>query len=99
MAGELTGWTIAVIGGDRRMLEHIGQARAGRGGDGRCTRAGDAGRGRQRRPRDLGADPGARVDDSLYAPFAKEKLFTTTEVLRGAAPGAMMFMGRSSPRI
>lgn len=47
----------------------------------------------------VGPVPGLGTDDSLYAPSAKEKLFMTTDVLRGAAPEALMFLGRVSPKI
>jgi dipicolinate synthase subunit A len=111
MGGELAGWTVAVIGGDRRMLEIMRQARAAgarvqhyQAAPGAEEAAGskespslpDALRGARLI---VGPVPGLGTDDSLYAPFAKEKLFMTTDVLRGAAPDAMMFMGRVSPKI
>jgi dipicolinate synthase subunit A len=38
-------------------------------------------------------------DDALYAKFTDEKLRMTTEVLRGTAPGAMLFTCWSTPRM
>jgi dipicolinate synthase subunit A len=111
MAGELAGWTVAVLGGDRRMHEHMRQARTAgaavehygsapgadeAAGVAEAPSLADAVRGARLISAPI---PGLGMDNSLYAPFAKEKLFTTAEVLRGAAPGAMMFMGRASPQI
>ncbi len=111
MIGELAGWTVAVIGGDRRMLEHMRQARAASAavkhfgsapGADQATGVPESSSLTEavRGARLISAPiPGLGTDNSLYAPFAKEKLFTTTEVLRGAAPSAMMFMGRASTQI
>ncbi|HLN14525.1 MAG TPA: dipicolinate synthase subunit DpsA [bacterium] len=111
MAVDLSGWTVAVVGGDRRALEHMRQARAsGASVQHYGTAPGaDQAAGAPASPSLAQAVAGARLisapipglgtDHSLYAPFAKEKLFTTTEVLRGAAPGALMFMGRANPQI
>ena len=108
---ELPGWKVAVAGGDRRMLEHMRQARAAgaqvshygcapgaeeAAGAPEAPSLGEAVRGAKLISCPI---PGLGTDDSLYAPFAQEKLFMTTEVLRGAAPGTLMFMGRVSPRI
>ncbi|MDQ7829729.1 MAG: dipicolinate synthase subunit DpsA [Armatimonadota bacterium] len=111
MSGELAGWVVAVLGGDRRMLEHMRQARAAGATVqhyGAAPGAEEAA-GAPEAPSLAAAVRGARLiscpipglgtDHSLYAPFAREKLFLTTEVLRGAAPGALMFMGRVSPQI
>jgi dipicolinate synthase subunit A len=111
MSGELAGWVVAVLGGDRRMLEHIRQARAA-GATVRhygCPPGAEEAAGTPEAPSLAEAVRGARLiscpipglgtDDSLYAPFAREKLFLTTEILRGAAPGALLFMGRVGPRI
>jgi len=111
MANELAGWTVAVLGGDLRMLEHMRQARAA-GATVRHYGAAPGAEEAAHAPESASlaqAVAGARLlslpipglgnDDSLYGPFAKEKLFVTTEVLRGAAPGAMMFMGRVSRQI
>ena len=111
MAVDLSGWTVAVIGGDRRALEHMRQARAAGarvqhygtapGSDQAAAVPGAASlAGAVAGARLISAPiPGLGNDNSLYAPFAKEKLFTTTEVLRGAAAGALMFMGRANPQI
>lgn len=107
----MAGWTVAVVGGDRRMLEHMRQARAAGaavthygsapGSDEAAavpesSSLGEAVKGARLISAPI---PGLGTDHSLYAPFAKEKLVTTTEVLRGAAPSAMMFMGRASAQI
>ena len=111
MSAELAGWTVAVIGGDRRMLEIMRQARAAGARVQHYRSAPGAEEAAANEPSPSLAEavkgarlivcpvPGLGTDDSLYAPSAQEKLFMTTEVLRGAVPGAMMFMGRVSPRI
>ena len=43
--------------------------------------------------------PGVGDDDALYAKFTTERLWLTTEVLKGAAPGAMLFTCWSTPRM
>jgi dipicolinate synthase subunit A len=111
MNPELRGWRVAVLGGDRRMLEHMRQARAG---GAQVTYYGTP-PGSQDAAGAPGADslaaavrgarliscpiPGLGNDNSLYAPFTNEKLFMRPEVLRGAASGAWMFMGRVSAQI
>jgi dipicolinate synthase subunit A len=42
---------------------------------------------------------GVQSDDSLYTQFTNEKLFMTTQVLQGAAPGAALFSGRITPQM
>ena len=111
MAGELAGWTVAVVGGDRRMLEHMRQARfagatvrhfgcapgaAEAAGAPESSSLAEAIKGARLISAPI---PGLGNDNSLYAPSAKVKLFTTSEVLRGAAPAAMMFMGRANAQI
>jgi dipicolinate synthase subunit A len=111
MDGELAGWTVAVVGGDRRMLEIMRQGRIAGASVQHYQSAPGAveASGAQESPSLAAAVRGARLivgpvpglgtDNSLYGPFAKEKLFMTTEVLRGAAPGALMFLGRVSAQI
>jgi dipicolinate synthase subunit A len=109
--GELKGWTVAVIGGDKRMLEHMRQARlAGARVQhyGSVPGAEDAA-GAPASASLVDAVKGARIiscpipgvgtDDSLYAGFTTEKLFMTTEVLRAAAPRAMLFSGRVTAKM
>jgi dipicolinate synthase subunit A len=43
--------------------------------------------------------PGMGADDELYAKFTDEKLQLTTDVLKGAAPGAMLMTCYSTPRL
>ncbi len=100
---ELKGWIVAVIGGDLRMLEHMRQARkAGAFVQhyGSVPGAEEAA-GRAASPSLAAAVKGARIiscpipgvgsDDALYAKFTDEKLRMTTDVLKDAAPGAMLF--------
>lgn len=108
---ELNGWVVAVIGGDLRMLEHMRQARLGGatvqhyGGVPGAEEA--AGRHAAKTLADAvkGARiiscpiPGVGSDDALYAKFTDEKLRMTPEVLRGTAPGAMLFTCWSTPRM
>ena len=100
---ELKGWIAAVVGGDLRMLEHMRQARlAGAKVQhyGSVPGAEEAA-GQPASPTLADAVKGARIiscpipgvgsDDALYAKFTTEKLRMTTDVLNGAAPGAMLF--------
>ena len=80
--GELKGWTVAVLGGDLRMLEHM-----------RLARLAGA------KVQHYGLIPGLGADDELYAKFTSEKLRLTTEVLKGAAAGAMLLTCYSTPRM
>ena len=109
--GMLTGWTVAVLGGDLRMLEHMRQARAA----GATVQhygsvpGSEEAAGCPASPSFAEAVKGARIlscpipgvgsDDSLYAGFTTEKLFCTTQVLSGAAEGAMLFSGRITPKM
>ena len=101
----LNGWIVAVIGGDRRMLEHVRQARK-MGSTvkhyGSVPGAEEA--AQEPASRSLAEAiqdarliscpiPGIATDDSLYAPYSKENLFLTSDVLEGAAPDALLFSG------
>jgi dipicolinate synthase subunit A len=111
MAGELKGWTVAVIGGDLRMLEHMRQARAAGakvqhyGGVPGSDEAAGVPASASLAEAVKGARiiscpiPGVGTDDALYCGFTQEKLWTTTEVLRGAAAGAMLFSGRITAKM
>jgi dipicolinate synthase subunit A len=109
--GELSGWTVAVLGGDVRMLEHMRLARlAGAKVQhyGSIPGAEEAA-GRPQAATLADAVKGARIiscpipglgaDDELYAKFTTEKLRLTDEVLEGAAPGAMLLTCYSTPRM
>jgi dipicolinate synthase subunit A len=109
--GEIAGWVVAVIGGDLRMLEHMRQARLagarvqhygsppGAEAAAGCPAAASLAEA-VRGARIISCPiPGVGSDDSLYAGFTTEKLFTTTDVLLGAAPGAMLFSGRITPKM
>ena len=109
--GELKGWTVAVVGGDIRMLEHMRLARlAGARVQhyGSVPGAEDAA-GQPQAASLAEAVNGARIiscpipglgpDDELYAKYTTEKLRLTTDVLGGAAPGAMLFTCYSTPRM
>jgi dipicolinate synthase subunit A len=112
MAGnELKGWVVAVIGGDQRMLEHMRQARlAGATVQhyGGVPGAAEAA-GRPAAASLAAAVKGARIvscpipgvgsDDAVFAKFTTEKLQMTTEVLSGAAPGALLFTCWSTPKM
>jgi dipicolinate synthase subunit A len=108
--GELRGWTVAVLGGDTRMLEHMRQARAA---GARVQHYGSVPGAEEA----AGCPPaaslaeavkGARViscpipgigeDDALYAKFTNERLKLTTEVLKAAVPGALLFTCWSTPQ-
>ena len=103
---ELAGWTIAVLGGDLRMLEYIRQARAAGatvqhygsppGADGLAGRpTASSLKDAVKSARIICCPiPAVGTDSSLYAKFTDEKLYLTTDVLKGAAPGAMLFSSR-----
>jgi dipicolinate synthase subunit A len=109
--GELKGWTVAVVGGDIRMLEHMRLARlAGAkvqhygsvpgaeeaAGQPQAASLADA----VNAARIISCPiPGLGADDELYAKYTTEKLRLTTEVLGGAAHGAMLFTCYSTPRM
>lgn len=107
----LKGWVVAVIGGDLRMLEHMRQARlAGAivqhygavpgsdeaAGQPAARTLADAVKGARIISCPI---PGVGSDDALYAKFTTEKLCMTTDVLNGAAPGAMLFTCWSTPKM
>jgi dipicolinate synthase subunit A len=109
--GELKGWTVAVVGGDVRMLEHMRLARLA---GAKVQHYGSvpgaeeaAGRPQARSLADaVNAAriiscpiPGLGADDELYAKYTTEKLRLTADVLKGAAPGAMLFTCYSTPRM
>lgn len=109
--GELTGKTVAVVGGDRRMLEIMRQARAAGatvktyggapGADVAADRPPAASLAEAVKGAHLivGPIPGLAADDALYAPFASDKLYLTGDVLGGARPGALLVFGRASAGI
>jgi dipicolinate synthase subunit A len=107
---ELTGRVVAVIGGDTRMLEHMRQARrAGAvvqhyGGVPGAEQA--AGRPQSASLADAVKEaniiscpiPGIGTDDAVFAKFTDERLKLTSEVLRGAGPGALLFTCWETPQ-
>jgi dipicolinate synthase subunit A len=108
---ELKGWTVSVVGGDTRMLEHMRLARlAGAKVQhyGSIPNANDVA-GEPQTASLAAAVKGARIiscpipglgaDDEVYAKYTTEKLRLTTDVLKGAAPGAMLFTCYSTPRL
>lgn len=101
--GELKGVTVAVVGGDLRMLEHMRRARAAGAvvqHYGSIPGAEEAA-GRPAAASLAAAVQGAQIiscpipgigtDGSLFAKYTDEKLLMTPDVLKGAAPGALMF--------
>ena len=109
--GELQGWTVAVLGGDLRMLEHMRLARlAGAkvqhygsvpgaedaSGHSQAANLADAVKGARIISCPI---PGLGADDELYAKYTTEKLRLTADVLKGAAPAAMLFTCYSTPRL
>jgi dipicolinate synthase subunit A len=107
----LQGWTVAVLGGDSRMLEHMRLARlAGAkvqhygsipgaeeaAGSPQAASLADAVKGARIISCPI---PGLGAEDELYAKFTDEKLRLTTEVLKGAAPGALIMTCYSTPRL
>jgi dipicolinate synthase subunit A len=109
--GELKGWTVAVLGGDVRMLEHMRLARlagakvqhygsipeaAAAAGQPQATSLAASVKGARIISCPI---PGLGADDELYAKFTTEKLCLTADVLKGAAPGAMLFTCYSTPRL
>ena len=107
---ELKGWTVAVIGGDTRMLEHMRQARrAGANVQHYGSVPGaELSAGRPQSANLAEAVNGARIiscpipgigtDDAVYAKFTDERLRLTAEVLRGAAPHALLFTCWETPQ-
>ncbi len=100
-----------MLGGDIRMLEHMRLARlAGAKVQhyGSIPGADDVAGRRQSRSLAEAVQgariiscpiPGLGADDELYAKYTTEKLRLTSDVLKGAAPGALMFTCYSTPRM
>ena len=107
----MQGWTVAVLGGDLRMLEHMRMARlAGANVQHYGSVPGaEAVAGRPQAASLVDAVKGARIiscpvpglgnDDELYAKYTSEKLHLTADVLKGAAPDAMLCTCYSTPRL
>jgi dipicolinate synthase subunit A len=107
----LKGWTVAVLGGDVRMLEHMRLARLGgakvqhygsvpgaaeAAGQPQAVSLADAVKGARIVSCPI---PGLGSDDELFAKYTTEKLRLTTEVLKGAASGALLLTCYSTPRL
>ncbi len=109
--GELKGWTVAVLGGDVRMLEHMRLARlAGAKVQHYGSISGaDEAAGQPQAANLAAAVKGARIiscpipglgaDDELYAKYTTEKLRLTADVLKCAAPNAMLLTCYSTPKL
>ena len=107
----LKDWIVAVVGGDLRMLEHMHQARrmgasvkhygSVPGSEEAANAPASSSLSEAIKDARLISCPipGIATDNSLYAPFASEKLFLTTEVLKGAAPDALLFSGLVTPQL
>lgn len=108
---ELAGITVAVVGGDLRMLEHMRRARAAgavvqhygsvpgaeaAAGRPQAASLKDAVRGAKIISCPI---PGVGTDGSLFAKYTDEQLLMTPDVLAGAAPGALMFTYRDTPQL
>ncbi len=108
---DLKGCVVAVVGGDLRMLEHMREARAAgatvqhygsvpgaeqAAGRPQAASLADAVRGASIISCPI---PGVGADASLFAKYTDEKLFMTPDVLKGAAPGALMFTYRDTPQL
>lgn len=108
---DLTRRKVAVLGGDRRMLEIMRQARLAGARVASCGAAPGAEYASGNRAEATLADairdadlvicpvPGAAADESLWAPHASEPLRFTLDALRHTAPGCVMFFGRVPPGI
>lgn len=111
MTVDLAGKTVAVVGGDRRMLEIMRQARAAGavvqtygsapGAEEAAGRppAGSLGDAIAGASLIVGPVPGPAPDGALYAPFSQEKIYLTEDVLRGARPGGLLTLSRVTPAI
>jgi dipicolinate synthase subunit A len=108
---ELEGVTVAVVGGDLRMLEHMRRARAAgatvqhygfipgaaeAAGQPQAASLAEAVSGAKIISCPI---PGVGTDGSLFAKYTDEPLLMTSEVLKGAAPGALMFTYRDTPQL
>lgn len=108
---ELAGLTVAVVGGDLRMLEHMRQAReAGAavqhyGGIPGAAAAAGAPEASSLAEAIRGATiiscpiPGVNADGSLFTKYTDEPLRLTSDVLNGAAPGAVVFTYKETPQL
>jgi dipicolinate synthase subunit A len=109
--GELKDVTVAVVGGDLRMLEHMRRARAA---GARVQHYGNIPGAEEAAERPQAASlaeavkgakiiscpiPGVGVDGSLYAKYTEEKLLMKPEVLKGAAAGALMMTYQPTPQL
>jgi dipicolinate synthase subunit A len=108
---ELQGLTVAVLGGDLRMLEHMRGARAAgaivqhygsvpgaaeAAGRPQAASLADAVKGAKIISCPI---PGVGTDASLFAKYTDEKLLMTPVVLKGAAPSALMFTYCETPQL
>jgi dipicolinate synthase subunit A len=108
---ELKGVTVAVVGGDLRMLEHMRRARAAgaavqhygsipgaeeAAGRPQAASLTDAVKGAKIISCPI---PGVGTDGSLFAKYTDEVLLMKPEVLKAAAPGALMFTYRDTPQL
>lgn len=108
---DLRGKKVAVLAGDRRMLEIMRQARlagaevvacAGAPGAAEVTgnpQAETVGEAVQGAHLIITPVPGLGLDDSLWTPNRDKPLYLSVAALKGAAPGCVMFMGRVSAGI
>lgn len=107
----MKGWTVAVVGGDIRMLEHMRLARSAGAkvqhygsvpganevaGEPQAASLADAVKGARIISCPI---PGLGDDDELYAKYTSEKLRLTTDVLKGAASNAMLLTCYSTPHM
>jgi dipicolinate synthase subunit A len=108
---ELKGLTVAVVGGDLRMLEHMRRARAAGAvvqHYGSIPGAEDAAGRPQavsladavKRAKIISCPiPGVGTDGALFAKYTEEKLLMTPDVLNGAASGALLFTYSETPQL
>ena len=107
----LKGVTVAVIGGDLRMLEHMRLARAA---GAKVQHYGSVPGAEEAAGRPQAASlaeavkgakiiscpiPGVGTDSSLFAKYTSETLLMTPDILQGAAPGALMFTYCDTPQL
>jgi dipicolinate synthase subunit A len=102
---------VAVVGGDLRMLEHMRQAReAGAtvqhyGGIPGAAEAAGAPESHSLSEAIKNATiiscpiPGVNADGSLFAKYTNESLKLTSDILKGAAPGAIVFTYKETPQL
>jgi dipicolinate synthase subunit A len=108
---ELKGVTVAVVGGDLRMLEHMRLARAAgatvqhygsvpgaeeAAGRPQAASLAEAVKGAKIISCPI---PGVGTDGSLFAKYTSETLLMTPDVLQGAVPGALMFTYCDTPQL